>query len=157
MPEKRKDWTKVDVKTIKENWSKILLFLVIILPIIFIGYGAVRSNLSTFMTHPTPISWSGMQNAHAPDANSGVTTDTKTYGVHIENKTSEANKTGTVSDTDFSNTTDLLKLIFNWLPLLLGLCVAITTDLLKLIFNWLPLLLGLCVAIEFIGWIMDGD
>ena len=139
--EKRKDWTKVDVKTIKENWSKILLFSLIILPLIFIGY----------------IAWSNMQNIHAPDANSGITTDTKTYGVHTENKTLEANKTGTVSDTDFSNTTDLLKLIFNWLSLLLGLCVAITTDLLKLIFNWLPLLLGLCVAIEFIGWIMDGD
>jgi hypothetical protein len=102
MPEKRKDWTKVDVKTIKENWSKILPFsliiLFIILPLIFIGY----------------ITWSNMQNTHAPDANSGITTDTRTYGVHTENKTSEADKTGAVSDKDFSNTTDLLKFYIAW-------------------------------------------
>jgi hypothetical protein len=111
--EKKKDWTKVDVKDIKKHLPKILLFSLIILPlvfmVVFIGY----------------LAWSDMQNAHTPDANSGITTDTKTYGVHTENKTSEANQTGTVSDTDFSNTTDLFRFAISWFPLIFGLYIAV--------------------------------
>jgi hypothetical protein len=108
--EKKKDWTKVDVKDIKKHLPKILLFSIILLPLVFVVY---------FVGYL----WSDMQNAHT--SNSGVTTDTKTYGVHTENKTSEANKTGTVSDTDFSNTTDLLKLFLSWFPLLFILYLSV--------------------------------
>lgn len=102
--EKRKDWTKVDVKTIRKYLPKILLLFVIILLPIYIGY----------------LLWANSPTTNQ-NVNSGVTTETKTYGVHIENKTSEANKTGTVSYIDFNNTTDLFKLFINWFPLIFGL------------------------------------
>lgn len=106
---KRRDWTKVDVKDIKEHLPKILLVFVIILPLIYIGY----------------IGWLGLLHTNTPDVNSGVTTDTKTYNANIGNKTLAPNKTGTVSDTDSSNTTDLFKLFINWFPLLFGLYLAV--------------------------------
>lgn len=100
---KRRDWTKVDVKDVKEHLPKILLFLVIILPLIYIGY----------------LSWINIQNANIPNVNSGVTTETKIYNADIGNKTLIPNKTGTVSDTDSNSLTDLVKLMISWFPMIL--------------------------------------
>lgn len=106
--EKRKDWTKVDVKTIRKYLPKILLLFVIILLPIYIGY----------------LLWANSPTTNQ-NVNSGVTTETKTYGVHNENKTLEVNKTGTISDTDFSNPIDLFKLFISWLLLLFVMFIAI--------------------------------
>jgi hypothetical protein len=79
MAEKKvgKDWTKIEIETVKQYLPKILLFFVIILPLIYIGY----------------VAWINM---NIPDVNSGVTVDTKTYVSPIENKTN--NQPSTVSD-----------------------------------------------------------
>ena len=106
---KRKDWTKVDVKDIKEHLPKILLLILIILPIAYIGY----------------LGWLGLLHTNTPDANSGVTTETKIYNANIGNKTLAPNKTGTVSDADFSNPTDLILTAIKWFPIIFGLYLAV--------------------------------
>jgi len=106
---KRRDWTKVDIKDIKEHLPKILLLILIILPIAYIGY----------------LGWLGLLHTNTPDANSGVTTETKIYNANIGNKTLAPNKTGTVSDADFSNPTDLILTAIKWFPIIFGLYLAV--------------------------------
>jgi hypothetical protein len=108
----RKDWTKIEIETIKRYLPKILLFFVIILPLIYIGY----------------VAWINM---NIPNANSGVTVDATTYGVH--NKTINQTINGTVSDSDIdtSSVTDFLKYIISWFPVMFGLFLILQ------VFSWI--------------------
>ena len=96
---KRKDWTKVDVKTIKKHLPKILLFFVLFLPLLYI--------MGLFLAN--------MQN-NAPNANSGITVENKTYYTNIPNITEAKDASEKVTIP-----TDLVKSMFICFPIFIGI------------------------------------
>jgi hypothetical protein len=101
---KRKDWTKVEVETIKENLPKILLVILLVLPLILIGY----------------LGWIGLSNAE--NANSGITVENKNY--ETTPNITESGKNPSENNGDISSTSDLLKLFLAWFPILFVILIG---------------------------------
>jgi hypothetical protein len=99
MPEKRKDWTKIEVKTIKENLGFISICFIVILAMIIISWVVIANLLNT------------------QNDNSGITVEPAIQEKNITN----------ITEIKQSNESLLIdsygKLVFNLLPIILGLFV----------------------------------
>jgi len=75
---KRKDWTKIEVETIKRNMPRIISGFIIIISLIL------------SLTYMLYLGWINLTNINQ-DANSGITIEHKNYEKNITNITEEKN------------------------------------------------------------------
>jgi len=102
--EKRKDWTKIEVETIKRYMPKIILGFIIIIPLIYI------------------VCWGWINLANInQDANSGITIEHRSYEKNITNITEEKNIGIETQEEINANTS---KLLINSLPFLLFVFIS---------------------------------